>query len=97
MRPLLYNTDANFINLVGGAIGIFILIIIGVLVFYNIAADIDPVALDTELESDGATEGGVVQNATNMSITQFNTFSTIAPFIGLVLVAVAILLAIRLL
>ena len=85
------------IGLVAAAIAIFILLLIGITVFFNLAADLDPVSLDTALESDGATEGGTVQNATNSSITMFSTFNEIAPVLGLVIIAVAILGIIKLL
>ena len=92
MRKLLHdNYGVSAVSLVGAAIAIFILLIIGITVFFNIAADLDPTTLDTRLESTGATEGGSVQNATNSSVTMFSTFSEVAPVIGLVIIAVAIL------
>ena len=97
MKSLLHNNYGSTLSLVGAAIAIFILLIIGITVFFNIAADLNPVSLDTTLESEGATEGGTVQNATNSSVTMFSTFSEVAPIIGLVIIAVAILGVIKLL
>ena len=91
------NNGVSVVSLVGAAIAIFILLLIGITVFFNLAADLDPVSLDSTLESDGATEGGTVQNATNSSISMFSTFSEVAPVIGLVIIAVAVLGVIKLL
>lgn len=73
---------------VGTVIALFITIAISLLVVFNIAASIDYTSIDADI---GGTANTPSENATRNAITQAETFYTIAPIIGIVLVAVVIL------
>lgn len=85
LKKLWADKDANT-AMIGAVVGIMVTIIIAVLVFYNIAASIDTADIDAEF---GA--GTPAGNATNATLDQAETFFTIAPIIGIVVVAVVIL------
>ena len=72
-------------NLVGAAVGLFITLIIAVLIYYNIAASIDTTSVDAKLV------GTPAANATSATNNQAATFFTVAPIIGIVIVAVVVI------
>ena len=84
MRKFFENEEAN-VREIGMVVGLFVTIAIAILVFYNIAASIDTVSIDANLA------GTPAVNATNATLSQSATFFTIAPIIGIVVVAVIIL------
>ena len=91
MRRLLRDNNGNMVGTVAGAIAILILLMIGITAYFNMAADLDPYALDVEMQGDGTTEASNVGNATNSSLQYAAIFFQIAPIIVIVIVAVAVL------
>lgn len=89
IRKLLKNDDGN-VKMVGAVVGLFVTLAVVILVFYNIAASIDADALDQTWKTNDAL-GFPANNATNATLDQAATFFTIAPIIGIVVVAVVIL------
>jgi len=85
MRTLFKDNQAD-VRMIGGVVGILVTLIIAVLVFYNIAASIDPVEIDENFDA-----GSPAANATNATIFQAETFFSIAPILAIVVVAVVIL------
>ena len=85
--------------MVGAAIGLFITLIISILVFYNIAATMDSTTLNnldskynTGVVGWAGTNGSTpARNATNSILNQGATFFTIAPIVGIVIVAVVVI------
>lgn len=85
-------------GMVGAAVGLFITLIITVLIYYNIAASIDTTTVDGKF---GATFNATTHvwmsgyapayNATQGINSQAGTFFTIAPIIGIVIVAVVVI------
>ena len=71
--------------MIGGVIGILITLIIAVLVFYNVAGNIDTTSIDADFS------GTPSANATEAVLDQAATFFTIAPIIAIVVVAVVVL------
>jgi len=84
MRKLFGNKHAQM-GMVGAAIGLFITLIIAILIYYNIAASVDVTTIDAKLDGDPA------KNATTNTNSQAATFFTIAPIIGIVIVAVVVI------
>ena len=72
-------------GMVGAAIGLFITLIISVLIYYNIAGSIDTTTIDAKLD------GTPAANATGNVNDQAATFFTIAPIVGIVIVAVVVI------
>jgi hypothetical protein len=83
-RQLKTNDKAQM-QMVGAAVGLFITLIITVLIYYNIAGSIDTTAIDAKLP------GTPAGNATTATNNQAATFFTIAPIIGIVIVAVVVI------
>lgn len=79
------NDEQADVRMVGAVVGILVTIIIAVLVFYNIAGSIDTTDIDAGLT------GTPAANATDATLDQAETFFSVAPIIGIVLVAVVIL------
>ena len=81
--------------MIGMVIGIFVTLIIGVLVLYNVVGSIDYSSVDTnirnKLTADEPNNEAYTENASNDLLGQSETFFTIAPIIGIVVVAVIIL------
>ena len=80
------------IQMIGMVIGIFVTLLISVLVLYNILGAMDYSEIDNRLDtslSDGNTQDA--ENASVALMSQSETFFTIAPIIGIVIVAVVIL------
>ena len=71
--------------MVGQAVGLLITLIIVVLVYYNIAASVDTTGIDAKLP------GTPAGNATAATNSQAATFFTIAPIVGIVIVAVVVI------
>ncbi len=92
MRKLLKQNNAQM-SYIGAAMGLFITLIIVVLIYYNIAASIDTSAVDQKLGWNGSAPDlhHPAQNATNAINGQAQTFFTIAPIIGIVIVAVVVI------
>ena len=103
MRNFLKDKDANM-NMIFGVIGLFITIIISILVLYSIAGGVDFDSMDSRyysnLEPAGGAKGGAGNtdwnqtpgaNASGAILNQAETFYSIAPIIGIVVVAVIIL------
>lgn len=84
MRKLFGNKLAQM-GMVGAAIGLFITLIISVLIYYNIAASVDTTTIDAKLP------GSPAANATTATNNQAATFYTIAPIVGIVIVAVVVI------
>lgn len=84
MRSLRNDNSAN-VKTIGMVIGIFVTLLITVLVFYNIAASIDTTTIDASLT------GTPSADALDDTMDQAATFFTIAPLVGIVIVAVVIL------
>ena len=84
MRKFLKNNEANMQE-IGFIVGLLITIAISVLVFYTLAASFDIQSVDEDLA------GTPFANATNATLEQSATFFTIAPIIGIVVIAVVIL------
>ena len=97
---LIKNKDAN-IKMLGGVLALFITLAIGILVAYNVVSSINSRTLDVDApwgyDTDQSATPNVArnntpaQNATNATLSQMSTFFTIAPIIGIVIVAVVIL------
>lgn len=98
MKQILNDDKAN-VKMVGSVVGLLVMIIISVLVFYNMAASVaqNQDALDDDVAgamgkgtwpATNTTEAG---NATDDILGQTATFFTIAPIIAIVIVAVVIL------
>ena len=103
LKSLLDDETADA-KMIGGVVGILVTLIIAVLVFYNISANIDYSTADENIMenvygmSDDATSTPVAndtrvfaENATSATLDQAATFFTIAPIIAIVVVAVVIL------
>ena len=84
MRKLFGKNRAQM-GMVGAAIGLFITLIIAVLIYYNIAGSINTTTIDANLP------GTPAANATTATNSQAATFFTIAPIIGIVIVAVVVI------
>jgi hypothetical protein len=84
MRQFLKENKGQM-QMIGAAVGLFITLIIVVLIYYNIAASIDTTAVDAKLP------GTPAANATAVTNSQASTFFTIAPIIGVVIVAVVVI------
>ena len=83
----LKNNHAN-INMIGAVAGLLITIVIAILVFYNLAANLDASDLDSNI---GDGDVNPAQNATNTTLEQAETVFQIMPIIAIVIVAVVIL------
>jgi hypothetical protein len=70
---------------IGAAVGLFITLIITVLIYYSIASSIDTTAIDAKFN------GTPAANATAGINSQAQTFFTIAPIVGIVIVAVVVI------
>ena len=81
----LWKNNAGQMNMIGAAVGLFITLIIVVLIFYNIAGNIDTTDIDAALD------GTPAANATGEVLDQAATFFTIAPILGIVIVAVVVI------
>ena len=94
MKKFLENEEAN-IKMIGTVVAIFVTLIISVLVLYNIVGSIDYTTVDdnlaAQLTDDGVNNEAYAENASNALLSQSETFYTIAPIIGIVIVAVIIL------
>lgn len=91
MRKILKNKEAD-VRMIGMVVGLFITLLIAVLVLYNVVGSINYTDVDNKLDTalgDGNTQD--TENASNALLTQSETFFTIAPIIGIVIVAVVIL------
>ena len=88
-------------KLIGGVIGLFVTLIISILVLYSIAGSLDTSTIDAGVGDtiSGAGDGigneaynqTPAENTTSAILDQAGTFYTIAPIIGIVVVAVVIL------
>ena len=76
-------------GMIGAAVGLFITLVIAILLYYNIVASIDPGTMD-DLQTFWGT-GTPVTNATNAISSQAATFFSIAPIVGIVIVAVVVI------
>ena len=93
MKPLLRNEEAD-VKMIGAVVGILVTLIVAVLVFYNIAGNIDVSGVDDDLQDNlglNTTSNTYAANATRATLDQSATFFTIAPIIAIVVVAVVIL------
>ena len=94
MKKFLKDENAN-IQMIGTVVGIFVTLIIAVLVLYNVLGSIDYSTVDDnladQLTNDGVNDEAYAENASVALMDQSNTFFTIAPIIGVVVVAVIIL------
>ena len=94
MRKFLKNKEAD-VRMIGMVIGIFVTLIIGVLVLYNVVGSINYSGVDDNIQvmltADGPNSEAYTENASNSLLGQSETFFTIAPIIGIVVVAVVIL------
>ena len=85
------------VAMIGAVVGILIMLIVCVLVYYSIAGSIDTSGVDTDvntalgLTGDALANTSYASNATDASLDQAGTFFSIAPIIGVVAVAVVIL------
>ena len=82
--------------MVGAAIGLFITLIIAIILYYNIASAIDTTAIDANFNKDvvgwaGTNGSRPAYNATTGINDQAATFFTIAPIVGIVIVAVVVI------
>lgn len=77
--------DHGQMQMVGAAVGLFITLIVAVLIYFNIAGTIDTTTIDANFA------GTPAANATDATNSQASTFFTIAPIIGVVIVAVVII------
>ena len=101
MRKLLSDKHADM-KMIGGVIGLFVTLLIAIMVLYSIAGSLDPNSLDSSLfgKKTGVGDGlgneqfnqTPADNATSPILNQAETFFTIAPIIGIVIVAVIILM-----
>lgn len=87
MKQLLRNDQAD-VKLVGLVVGIFVTLIVAILVFYNVASNIDTSTIDGNFGGANETPSA---NATDSVFDQATTFFNVAPIIGIVVVAVVIL------
>ena len=88
MKPAIkrfWKNDAGQMNMLGAALGLFISLIVCVLIFYNITGSIDTTDIDAKLDGTPAT------NATTAVLDQAATFFTLAPILGVVIVAVVVI------
>ena len=102
MRHLFGNKKAQM-GMVGAAVALFITLIISILVYYNIAGSMDTSTVEDSLRTKlGYTKSDndswaawnsstPVANATNNVNNQAATFYTIAPIIGIVIVAIVVI------
>ena len=92
LKKLKYDEEGN-VKMVGAVVGLFVTLAVVILVFYNIAASLDADTLDQDWKAKTGTSATAtpVNNATNGTLDQAATFFTIAPIIGIVIVAVVIL------
>ena len=81
----IFGKDTAQMNMVGAAVGLFITLIIAVLIYYNISASIDTTTIDSKLT------GTPAANATAATNNQAATFFTVAPIVGIVIVAVVVI------
>lgn len=82
--------DKAQMQMVGAAIGLFITIIVCILIYYNISAS----TIQTAAKSGVGLKNQAINasiNATNQINNQAATFFTIAPIIGIVIVAVVVI------
>jgi hypothetical protein len=85
----LVGNDNGQMQMIGAAVGLFITIIICILIYYNIAASTQQTAgTDTSRASQLRNAS---RNATTTINNQAATFFTIAPIIGVVIVAVVVI------
>lgn len=87
MRRLKNDQNAS-VKMIGVVAGLFVTLAVAILVFYSLAGGIDTTTLDTNF---GVLNTTPVLNATDATLDQAATFFTIAPLIGIVIVAVVIL------
>jgi len=87
IKKFLKNNHAD-INMIGTVAGLLITIVIAILVFYNLAANLDASSLDSNI---GDGDVNPAQNATNTTLAQAETVFQIMPIIAIVIVAVVIL------
>jgi len=80
----LLNNKAQM-GMVAAAVGLFITLIIAILIYYNVANSIDTTTIDASLT------GTPAANATDAINTQAATFFSVAPIIGIVIVAVVVI------
>ena len=101
MKKLWRNNHAN-VPMVGAVVAIMVALIIAVLLYYNIAGAIDNTATDLRIaenvfndeaggNDDHRNNTTFAANATGMVNDQMATFFTIAPIVGIVVVAVVVL------
>lgn len=80
------------VQTIGVAIAAMVTVVIGLVVFFNIAASVDPHTLDTSLQSSISNTGAFhAENATNATLAQAETFFTIIPLVFVIIAAVMIL------
>jgi O-antigen/teichoic acid export membrane protein len=72
-------------SMIGAAVGLFITLAIVVLIYYNVMASLDTTSIDAKLP------GTPAANATGYINSQAATFFTIAPILGIVIVAVVVI------
>jgi len=89
----LWSDKTASVAMVGAAVAIIVTIFVSILIVYNIAASIDASTLDTDLQAatGNPTTWTPAANATDDTLTQTQTFYTVAPLIVVVLAAVVIL------
>lgn len=87
MRSLKNNDQAS-VKMIGVVAGLFVTLAVAILVFYSLAGGIDTTTLDANF---GIAATTPALNATDATLDQAATFFTIAPLIGIVIVAVVIL------
>jgi hypothetical protein len=94
-RQLIHD-DKGQMQMIGAAVGLFITLMICILVYYNIAGSIDTNTIDAKfgltINATGVRNGSSpVYNTTIGINNQAATFFTIAPIIGVVIVAVVVI------
>jgi len=79
MKKLWKDEEAD-VKMIGAVVGILVTLMIAVLVFYNIAANIDVATVDEDLQTQlGDSDAEYAANATTATLEQSSTFFTIAP------------------
>ena len=101
MRKLLSNCKAD-VRLIGGVIGLFVTLLVAIMVMYSIAGSLAPTTLDSQYFGTKSSGGdglgneqfnqSPAENATSPILDQAEVFFTLAPILGIVIVAVIILL-----
>lgn len=101
MRKLFRNTHGN--ALIGAAVAIFVTIMVSIVIYFSIAGSIDNQDLDYRIaenifndpaggNDDYRNNTTFAANATTSVNNQMETFYSIAPLIGIIVVAVIVLM-----